>query len=311
MTTYSSEHPMILDAQKAVRGLALLAWNEWLPETAAARWMYAARNQSQGDAEPRTSWAPPPEPVEEFTASLALLDRSFRAAKSDRRRRERARRGFAMVEADRGEVIDAPLACALGDVGGALVLFRLADRCTGGLGMETRPEHDLHLTDDAWRVIGERAVIALTEGDAEDKVAGSACLLALTAADVLRDQWPLWRAAVLLPLLCPAADDGCRDPLLLLLAGGLSDTGIATAELHAIAQSAPLYGDMDLQPFVANPPAATAEVHHALGAAFARAAHWAAPKSGADAFIERCTRILGPGHPVTAAALAAWPAPRA
>jgi hypothetical protein len=302
---------MIIDAQKAVRGLALLAWNEWLPETAAARWMYAARSQSQGEDELRTSWAPPREPVDEFTASLALLDRSFRAAKSDRRRRERARRGFAMVEADRGEMIDGPLAAALSDAGGVLVLWRLADRCTDGLGMETRPEHGLHLTDDAWHVVGERAVIALTEGDAEEKVAGSACLLALTAAGVLTDQWPIWRASILLPLLCPAPEDGCRDPLLLLLAGGLSETGIATAELHAIAQSAPIYDDADLQPFVANHPAATPEVHHALGAAFARAAHWAAPKGGADAFLERCTRILGPGHPVTAAALAAWPARQA
>ncbi len=311
MPIHSSEHPMILDAQKAVRGLALLAWNEWLPETAAARWMQAARSQAHGDAPARDSWAPQPEPLEEFTATLALLDRSYRTAKSDRRRRERARRGFAMVESDRGEMIDAPLAAALGDVGGVLVLWRLADRCTDGLGMETRPEQGLHLTDDAWRVIAERAVIALAEGDAEDRVAGSACLLALTAADVLVEEWPAWRASVLLPLLAPGADDGCRDPLLLLLAGGLSQTGIATSELHAIAQSAPIYGDADLQPFVANHPAATAEVHHALGLAFARAAHWAAPKGGADAFAERCTRILGPGHPVTAAALAAWPSPSA
>jgi len=307
MTIFRSEHPLITDAQKAVRGLALVAWTEWEPETAAARWAEAVRESSAGEGGSGEAWKPTPEPVAQFTAGLAVMERVYRSVKADRRRRERARIGYAMLAAERGDAFDAPLVGALCDAGGPLVLWRLADRCTNGLGMVNRPERSLVLTDAAWQLIAEKSLAALLEDAGDARVAGSASLLAMTAAGVLDEQWAAWRASVLVALLTSGSDDDCRDPLLLLLAGGLSKTGIATSELHAIAQSAPIYADADLQPFVANHPAATAEVHHELGRSFARAAHWRAPRGGPAAFVARCSRILGPNHPVTAAGLAAWP----
>lgn len=308
MTSFHSEHPLITDAQKAVRGLALVAWTEWEPETAAARWAEAVCEQSDGEGRSSEAWMPAPEPVARFTAGLTVMERVYRSVKADRRRRERARIGYAMLAAERGDEFDAPMVRALYDAGGPLVLWRLADRCTNGLGMVNRPPRSVELTDAAWQLIAEKSLAALLEDAGDARVAGSASLLALTAAGVLEDQWAGWRASVLVALLTSGSDDDCRDPLLMLLAGGLSKTGIATSELHAIVQSAPIYTDPDLQPFVANHPAATAAVHHALGCSFARAAHWRAPRAGPAAFIARCSRILGPDHPVTAAGLAAWPA---
>lgn len=308
MTPLSSDHPMITDAQKAVRGLALLAWTEWEPETAAARWAEAVREGEGGQGGGRDAWMPAPEPAAEFAAGLGVMESVYRSVKADRRRRERARIGYAMLAAERGDLFDAPMVRALSDAGGPLVLWRLADRCTNGLGMVNRPARTVELTDAAWQLIAEKSMFALLEDAGDARVAGSASLLAMTIAGVLETQWPTWRASVLVALLASGSDDDCRDPLLLLLAGGLSKSGIATSELHAIAQSAPIYADADLQPFVANHPAATADVHHALGCSFARAAHWRAPRSGPAAFVARCSRILGPNHPVTAAGLAAWPA---
>ncbi|MBC7562370.1 MAG: hypothetical protein H7305_05570 [Gemmatimonadaceae bacterium] len=308
MTIIRSEHPLITDAQKAVRGLALVAWTEWEPETAAARWAEAVRENMDSDGGSGDAWMPAPEPVAQFVAGLLVMERAYRTVKADRRRRERARIGYAMLAAERGDEFDAPMVRALHDAGGPLVLWRLADRATNGLGMVNRPSRSVELTDAAWQLIAEKSMVALLEDAGDARVAGSASLLALTAAGALEAQWAAWRASVLVALLTSGSDEDCRDPLLLLLAGGLSKTGIATSELHAIAQSAPIYTDPDLQPFVANHPAATTEVHHALGRSFARAAHWRTPCSGPAAFAARCARILGPNHPVTAAGLAAWPA---
>ncbi|HYW51512.1 MAG TPA: hypothetical protein VE861_12950, partial [Gemmatimonadaceae bacterium] len=278
--------------------------------TAAARWIASVRDACDNDGGGRDSWQQPDSPAHEFKAAVHGLDRAYRSAKSDKRRRERARIGFAMVEAERAETMDAEFAAALCEVGGPLVAWRLADRCTEGLGMMNRPLRSIELDEATWQVIADCAMTKLLEGETQGRAAGSATMLALTAAGALMEQWATWRASALASLIMSGADDDCRDALLLLLAGGLSVNGVATSELQVIAETAPIYGDAEVQPFVANHPAATAEVHHALGLAFVRAAHRKTPRGGAAAFAARCRRILGPDHPVTAAGLAAWPATR-
>ena len=310
MSVFPASHPVIVAAQKAVRGLSLMAWTEWEPETAAARWMASVRDACDGEGQGRDSWMQPDTPADEFKASIGVLDRAYRVAKSDKRRRERARIGFAMVECERVDSVDAALASELCSVGGPLVAWRLADRCTEGMGMLNRPLRSIELDDDSWLVIANCAMTALLEGETQARAAGAATLLAMTAAGALVERWSAWRATALTSLIMSGADDDCRDALLLLLAGGLSLDGVATSELQVIAETAPIYGDAEVQPFLANHPAATAEVHHALGLAFMRAAQRKTPRGGAAAFAARCRRILGPDHPVTVAGLAAWPAAR-
>lgn len=302
MPDIPSTNPVIHDAQRCMRGLAIVAWSEARPLTAAAQWALA---MGEPDPDAREPWDAPPDRLSTFDDTLALLDACYRRARCDRRQRERARTGYAMLVADTETEVDARFATALAAIGGIAVLWRLADRAAESLRQAEVVPHPLHLTDEAWDLIGSEAIVAAIADDTRRSAYGCATLFALTAAGACRHQWATWRAALLASLIMPAGDT-CRDPLLLLLAGGLAEQGVSTSELHIIVENAPLYRDTELQPLIANHPAATTEVQQALGVALARAARAAHPRAVAATFIERCARILGADHPVTRAGVAAW-----
>lgn len=304
MPDIPSTNPVIHDAQRCMRGLAIVAWGDARPLTAAAQWALAM-SESDGDA--HEPWDAPPDRLATFDDTLALLDSCYRRARCDRRQRERARTGYAMLVADTEAEVDGRFATALAAIGGIAVLWRLADRAADTLRLPEGSTHGLHLTDDAWAVIGGEAIAAAIADDARRSSYGCATLFAITAANACREMWATWRATLLASLIMPVGDT-CRDPLLLLLAGGLADEGISTSELHILVENAPLYRDTELQPLLANHPAATTEVQQALGIALARAARAAHPRAVAATFIERCARILGADHPVTRAGAAAWEA---